>query len=111
MGMRRPGAWAAVLGARARRWPRARADATVMVLSTIDGATLGGVTFRDGDLVRYDDVTDTATLIFDEDGFSANENIDALHVLANGNILLSTVNDATLGGLTFRDGDIVEYDR
>ena len=39
----------------------------------------------------------------------SSEQIDALHVRNNGNILLSTDTSATLGGLTFLDGDIVEY--
>ena len=41
--------------------------------------------------------------------FSASEEIDAVHVLDNGNIILSTVGAATLGGLSFSDGDLVEY--
>jgi len=87
-----------------------RAEGTVSVLSTSSGAVLGGLTYRDGDLVQYDDVTDTATLFFSEDLFSASENVDAVHVLANGTILLSTVGPATLGGLTFSDGDVAAYD-
>lgn len=87
-----------------------RAEGTVSVLSTDAAATLGGLSFSDGDLVSYDDVTDTATLLFDESAFSASEDVDAVHILANGNILLSTTTGATLGGLTFRDGDVVAYD-
>ena len=81
-----------------------------IVLSTVGAATLGGLTFRDGDLVKYDPTTDTATLLLSEDLFSGNENIDAAAVLDSGNILLSTTGRATLGGLTFRDGDLVKYD-
>ncbi len=87
-----------------------RAEAVEIVLSTNNPATLGGLTFRDGDIVRYDDVTDTATLVFNENNFSDNQDVDAVHMLANGNILLSTTAGTTLGGLTFRDGDVVEYD-
>ncbi len=81
------------------------------ILSTSGTATLGGLTFRNGDLVDYDPVLDTATLFFNEDLFSETEDINAVHLLANGHIILS-VNQtpATLGGLTFRDGDLVEYD-
>jgi len=78
-------------------------------LSTTNGATIGGLTFRDGDIARYDTVTGLATLYFNEDNFSGNENIDAFNILPNGNILLSTDNGATLGGLTFRAGDVVQY--
>ena len=79
------------------------------VLSTFSSETLGGLGFEDGDLVDYDISGDTSTLFFDEDLFSANENIDAIHVLASGNLVLSTRESATLGGLTFEDGDLVEY--
>jgi hypothetical protein len=87
-----------------------RAEGTEFVLSTLTGATLGGVTFRDGDLVLYDDVANTASLVFSEDNFTSDENVDAVHMIANGHILLSTAVGAVLGGLTLRDGDVVEYD-
>ena len=80
-----------------------------IILSTDGNAALGGLTFEDGDLVEYNPVTDTATLFFDEDLFSHNEDIDAFAVLGNGNIILSTDGNAALGGLTFEDGDLVEY--
>jgi len=80
-----------------------------IILSTIDGATLGGVSFGDGDLIEYNPTTDTATLFFDESLFSADEDIDAVHILESGNIVLSTCGAATLGGLSFGDGDLIEY--
>lgn len=82
-----------------------------IVLSTEDSATLGGVTFRDGDLVAYNQETGTATLFFSEDNFSNDEDVDAVGVLGNGHLILSTRGGATLGGLTFEDGDLAEYDR
>ncbi len=81
-----------------------------VLISVSGNATLGGLSFEDGDVVRYNTATDTATLFFDADLFSSNEDIDALHVLSNGNLVLSTKNNATLGGLSFEDGDLVEYD-
>ena len=36
--------------------------------------------------------------------------IDAVCVLENGHIVLSTENDETLKGVAFTDGDLVEYD-
>lgn len=81
-----------------------------IILSTEGGATLGGLTFKDGDLVDYDPVTDTATLFFDESLFSRGEDIDAVSILDNGNLVLSTEDSASLGGLSFRDGDLVLYD-
>ena len=80
-----------------------------IILSTIDGATLGGLTFGDGDLIEYNPTTDAATLFFDENLFGGDEDIDAAHILASGNIILSTEGSATLGPLTFGDGDLIEY--
>ena len=80
-----------------------------IILSTDATETLGGLTFENGDLVDYDPSTDTATLCFNENLFSGDEDIDAAHLLDNDNIILSTVSGATLGGLTFGKGDLVEY--
>ncbi len=80
-----------------------------IILSTIDGATLGGLSFGDGDLIEYNPTTETATLFFDESLFSADEDIDAVHILESGNIVLSTGGAATLGGLSFANGDLIEY--
>lgn len=81
-----------------------------IVLSTNLTATIGGLTFEDGDLVEYDPGTKTATLFFDEDLFGDDENIDAVSVLGNGHIILSTANSAKLGGTLLDEGDLVEYD-
>ena len=95
-------------------WPNVDAvhvlDNGDIILSTKIGATLGGLTFRNGDLIEYNPTTDTATLYFDESLFvGGDENIDAVHILSNGNIVLSTVGDATLGGMTFGAADLSEY--
>jgi hypothetical protein len=85
-------------------------DTGNIVLSTVLGETLGGLTFGKGDLVEYDPTTDTATLLFDENLFSsAQPNIDAAYVRGNGNIILSTTGNATLGGLGFGKDDLIEY--
>ncbi len=81
-----------------------------IILSTDGDATLGGMSFGAGDLVEYDPVLDTSSLFFDGSGFSASENIDAVFVKDDGNIILSTEGAATLGSLSFSDGDLVEYD-
>ena len=80
------------------------------VLDNLDNE-IGGLTFRDGDVVRYDTITDSAALTFNEDLFGGlSVDITAYHRLASGNILLSVLfNGRTLGGLTFDDGDLVEY--
>ncbi|MCG8584064.1 MAG: hypothetical protein MI757_05070 [Pirellulales bacterium] len=83
-----------------------------IILSTVANATLGGLTFGDDDLVEYDPNTDTATMFFDGGALFSNtsEDIDAVYITEEGTILLSTIGNATLGGLTFGDDDIVEYD-
>jgi hypothetical protein len=84
-------------------------DSGNIVLSSSDGATLGGLTFGGGDLAEYNPITDTATMFFDGNLFGGSENLDAAYILDNGNIILSTEAGASLGGLTFLDGDLVEY--
>jgi hypothetical protein len=84
-------------------------SATTVILSADATETLGGLSFADGALAEYNPTTDTATLFFDENLFSGNTNIVAVHVLDNGNIILSTDGSDTLGGLSFNAGDLVEY--
>lgn len=79
-------------------------------LSTVNSATLGGLSFVDEDIVEYDVSTDTATMYFDGSTvFSANETLDAVHVLSDGKILLSTTGGATIGSLSFDGDDVVQY--
>lgn len=80
-----------------------------LILSTTTTETLGGFEMRNGDLVSYDPVTNRSTLFFSESLFRADEDIDAVSILGNGNIILSTTNNAILGGLSFKGGDLVEY--
>ena len=80
------------------------------VLSTDDDAILGGLSFTDIDLVEYDPLTDTASLFFDGSLTTLNQDIVAVHVLADGHIVLSCKANATLGGLSFGDGDLVDFD-
>ncbi|MCG8404447.1 MAG: PEP-CTERM sorting domain-containing protein [Phycisphaerales bacterium] len=74
------------------------------------GTELGGLTFRDGDVANYEPTTDTATLFFSEDLIAPSADLTALHIMPNGDIILSVLfNNRTLGGLTFNDGDLVRY--
>jgi hypothetical protein len=92
------------------------AGATALYISTdsgAPGATLGTppLTFTNGSVARYEDSTDTATLFFDEATFfGGSENVDAFELLPNGHMILSTTDPATLGGLGFGNGDLVDYD-
>ncbi|MEM6301983.1 MAG: hypothetical protein AAF749_09605 [Pseudomonadota bacterium] len=81
-----------------------------LLLSTRTNAILGGLSFEDGDIVEYNPLTDSASLYFSEELFTGNEEISALSLLDNGNLVLSTRGTASLGGLEFEDQDLVEYD-
>lgn len=75
-------------------------------------AALSG--FRDDDLVLYDPLTDTATLFFDDttgtDTISL-DNINAVHLLPNGHLLLSPSGSGTATGIgAFGPEDVVQYD-
>ncbi len=74
--------------------------------------TLGGISFDESDLVRYDPINNTAVLIFDGSAIftDAGENIDAVYVLDNGNLVISTTGVADIGGTSFDQSDLVEYD-
>jgi hypothetical protein len=89
----------------------APAQSLQIILSTNGDATLGALTnFEPEDLVLYDPATNVATMFFDGDAeFVDEENIDSVFLLPNGNILLSTRGDATLGGLTFEPEDVIQY--
>lgn len=86
-------------------------DAGYIVMSTGTAATIDTLSFDESDLVAYDPVGGTAEVILDGSvAFTGTENIDAVHMLDNGHIVLSTSRDAVLGGLPFRREDLVEYD-
>ncbi|MCH8046992.1 MAG: lamin tail domain-containing protein, partial [Planctomycetes bacterium] len=68
-----------------------------------------GIDVDNGDLAAFNTDNRAVSIFFREALFVGGENIDAVHVRDNGNIILSTTSGATLGGLTFRDGDLIEY--
>ena len=82
-----------------------------LYLSTDSGATLGGLTFEDEDIINYDADADTSTRTFEGDAvYSFDEETNGIHVQSNGKILLTTESSAIIGTLFFNDEDIVEYD-
>ena len=86
-------------------------DGSLLLSTRLSGRTLGALTFSDGDLVRYYPGTNAASIyLLSESDFGASSDIDAVTVDKNGDILLSTLEDNTLGGLTYTNGDIVRYD-
>ncbi len=70
--------------------------------------------FEDGDLVLYDPQTDVATMFLAEadiPGVTNLNNINAVHLLPNGQILMSTDTDgSSIAGVTFNAEDVVLYD-
>ncbi|MDC0598555.1 hypothetical protein OAP18_01735 [Gammaproteobacteria bacterium] len=85
------------------------------LISVSENSSIGGLgPFGDGDLVLYDPVTDTAVLFMEENAIAGTTNIgnlNATHVLPNGQILLSSDSDgSSIAGLGFDEGDIVLFD-
>ncbi len=81
-----------------------------IVLTTSDNGTLGGLNFRNEDLIVYDLTSDTSSMYFDgSTAFSNDENVDAIHILDNGNIILSTEGTATIGAQSFDSDDLIQY--
>jgi hypothetical protein len=86
----------------------------VLYVSSTSGGTVGGVAFSDEDILRFDPATGTWTLFFDGSdvglGSSNNQDIDAFDILADGSILLSTVDATTLPNVgSIDDSDIVRF--
>jgi hypothetical protein len=86
------------------------------LLSVSEEATsIGGLgPFGDGDLVLYDPISNTAQMFLDEDdipGTTDLGDINALHLLPNGWIVVSTQTPgSTINGLSFGPEDLVLYD-
>ncbi|NJN45366.1 MAG: hypothetical protein HC808_01445 [Candidatus Competibacteraceae bacterium] len=74
-------------------------------------SSVGGVTFSNEDILRYDDTTDTWTLYFDgsDVGLGFND-INAFHLEDDGNLLLSLENPQFISALGWVDGtDIIRF--
>ena len=89
------------------------ANAVPIIFSTTADVTINGTTFHRGDLVRVDDPGDpehTASLYLSV--FGSERDLDAVYVRTDGKIIVSFdgSNPYTLGGLTFRYGDLALYD-
>ena len=88
------------------------ASACPSFLSDTGNNTGAAPTFRNGDVLADDHsgATTDHSILFSEDLFSGNENVDAFHWVSDTVFALSTTSAATLGGLTFQDEDVVLYD-
>ncbi|MAY74101.1 MAG: hypothetical protein CMJ31_05115 [Phycisphaerae bacterium] len=87
-------------------------DDGTYLFSSLFNSTIGGVTFDDGDVIRYNPNTGVAeTYFITESTFDdAGEDISALSTLADGDIVFSTLADASIGGVAFTSGDLMRYD-
>ncbi len=87
------------------------AEAVPLLLSTTKTVSIGGIEFKDDDLVKYDADSKVATLFFDGSAFfNHNEDIDAVSVIGEDSIVLSTKSSAKIGSLKFKDEDLVRID-
>lgn len=85
-----------------------------IVLSTAGNANLVGTPIRDEDIVEFDPSGPTVLIPFLFDGsveIVGGSDVDAVHVLDDDNLLLSTTGNETVGGVAFRDGDVILFDR
>ncbi len=82
------------------------------LFSSLFNSEIGGVQFDDADLIEYNPNTGAANIYFiSESSFDDDfEDISGVSTLDNGNIIFSTLTDASIGGVGFTDGDLVEYD-
>ena len=83
-----------------------------LVISTTGNATIGDLSFKRGDLVEYNPTTNAATILLNANNFRRNkrQNVNAVDVLHNGDLVLSTINRARIGGLSVERDDLVRYD-
>ncbi len=88
------------------------------VSSALGVTTLGSgggqlVDFEDDDLIIFDPILDEATMFLDNsaEGFGLND-INAVHLLPNGQVILSTASASTVGdnNFAFDANDLVIYD-
>jgi hypothetical protein len=84
-------------------------DGDVLV-SFSHNETIQGIPFLDGDVVRYHMADGSVSLFLPESIFAFDSDVDGLHVMGNGRVLLSTRSNSQIGALAFDDDDIVEYD-
>ena len=80
------------------------------ILSAYSQINVGSASYESGDLFEYNPFTGSSSLFFSGSLFDKKENIDAVYVRDNGNIVFSTNDDAKLANVSFKKVDIVEYD-
>ncbi len=81
-----------------------------LLLSFDADAVLNGVTFDDADVVRVNGATFAPFFDAGAAGVAQGLDLDALHYLDNGHLLVSFDGSGTVGGVTFDDEDVLAYD-
>ena len=80
------------------------------LIVSFDVATeLGGKLYQDEDLVRYDSVSFSMFLQGATAGIEARLDMDGVHLLDNGSLLLSMDVAGSVGGISFEGADVLEY--
>jgi len=90
--------------------PGPGSDTPAYLLSSTSGGTVGDVTFADEDLLRLDATTGQWSLYVDGSDIGlAKRDIDAVHQLGDGSILLSVEGKLNVAGLAVNDSDILRF--
>ncbi len=84
---------------------------TIIYVSSSSSGTVGGIDFKDEDILTYDLNTNTWSMYFDGSDVGANVgDIDAFHLDTDGSMLLSFTNAVTLPDVgAIDDSDIVRF--
>ncbi len=83
-------------------------DPDSIILSTTNNSAIGGQAIDQDEAVEYDAGADSGTLYIDDATFDGNPNIDAIHLLSYGNLVISTTGSSSIGGNAFLNGDLIE---
>jgi hypothetical protein len=86
------------------------AFATVYALSTAETQKVEGAEHDRGDVAAFDDATSALSHALPPDTVGPEDDVDAVHRLANGHWLISTQGTVKLGGVRVEGGDLVEVD-
>ena len=88
------------------------ADGRILLSVSDSSATLDSLSFNEGDLVAYDPATGEASLYLEAtQSFGIVRDINGVHVRDDGRVVLTVSNStADIGGITFSNGDVVDYD-
>ena len=86
-------------------------DRYIVFSLTAASTTFRGVDYSDGDLIQYSISDGIVTLLLDEATLCDDGDCDivAVHVLSNGNYVMSTFSDEMISGQLFHNGDLFEY--